>query len=73
MIKINGEEINVIEICDRINVLLEKTIRSCTYNFDAKSKWVEYYITLNKLLTTYQASIVLATLNHGFIKLLQKK
>ena len=72
MIKIDGEEDDGIKICDHINVLLKKTIRTSTYNFDAKSKWFEYYVTLNKPLTTYQASIGLATLNHGFIKLLQK-
>ena len=68
MIKIYGEEIDGIEICDSINV---KTVRSCTYDFDAISKWVEYYITLNEALTTYQTSIALVTLDHGFIKLLE--
>ena len=67
MITIYGEEIDGIEICDHINV------KSCTYDFDAISEWVEYYITLNKALTTYQTSIASVTLNHGFIKLLEKK
>ena len=73
MIRLDEEEIYGIETCGRLNVLLDKRMKNCTYNFDDESKWLEFYITVNKHLTTYQASIVVASLNNGFEKLLRKR
>ena len=51
MIKIDGEEIDGIKICDYINFLFAKSIRTSTYNFNDESKWIEFIITLYKPLT----------------------
>ena len=50
MIRVDEEEINSIEICDFINDLLEKTIKTCTYNFNKEDNLIEFYETVKKCL-----------------------
>ena len=45
-IKIDGEQINAIEICDFINELLEKAIKTSAYNFSIEHNWIEFYVTV---------------------------
>ena len=63
MIKIDGEEIDGIEICDYLNDLLEETIRTSTYNFNTENKCIEFYLTLNRRLFINEISVVLCGLN----------
>ena len=60
MIKLDGEEIDGIAICNVINYLLENSIY---YNFNIEDKWIEFYVTVKKPLTINQMSIALYHLN----------
>ena len=53
-IKIDGEEIDGIDICEFINYLSKDTIKDTisTYNFNAESQWTEFYVAVNKRLST---------------------
>ena len=51
-IKIDGEEIDGIDICEFINYLSKDTIKTSTYNFNAESQSTEFYAAVNKRLST---------------------
>ena len=72
MTKIDGEEIDRIKICDYINFIFEKSIRSSTYNFNDESKWIEFIIILYKPLTKNTLTIISSYLNVQMYEL-QKK
>ena len=63
MVRIDGEEINGIEICNFINKLLEIAIKTSTYNFSVEAQWIEIYVTVEKCLLPKQMCNILCYLN----------
>ena len=58
MLEIDGEKIAGIKICNGIKFLLGGLYRSCTYNFDAESQWIEFSAVTKRPLTKPQQKII---------------
>ena len=71
MVIINDEEyIDGIKMCNQIQFLFDERLISCTFNFDIKQKWIEFYVTLKKKISIQQLTTALIILN-GSVKNLQ--
>ena len=59
-------------MCEKVKYLLKENVRSCTYDFDSKKKWLEFKIVLNEIFDEEKKTINFICLNENLATLQQK-
>ena len=72
-IRINGKEIDTVEICDILSFLFDKTIKKCSYSINNNKHWIEFEIAVKKPLERQEMNILTITKNEKIKKLQEEK